>query len=92
MKGKIVKLLTLLMVASLFLAACGGGATEAPAEPAAPEAPAEPAEPEDPAEPSEPMMEEVTVVIGFTSSLTGKQEVSSKAPGERLQPVDEPGQ
>ena len=36
MKGKIVKLLTLLMVASLFLAACGGGA-EAPAEPAAPE-------------------------------------------------------
>jgi ABC-type glycerol-3-phosphate transport system substrate-binding protein len=38
MKGKIIKLLTLLMVASLFLAACGGGATEAPA-------PAEPAEP-----------------------------------------------
>jgi branched-chain amino acid transport system substrate-binding protein len=81
MKGKIVKLLTLLMVASLFLAACSGGA-EAPAEPAAPESPAEPAEPAAPeateAPMEEPMMEEVTVVIGFTSSLTGSQEVSSK--------------
>jgi branched-chain amino acid transport system substrate-binding protein len=82
MKSKIVKLLTLLMVASLFLAACGGTATEAPAEPAAPEAPAEPAEPAAPeateAPMEEPMMEEVTVTIGFTSSLTGSQEVSSK--------------
>jgi ABC-type branched-subunit amino acid transport system substrate-binding protein len=80
MKGKIVKLLTLLMVASLFLAACGGGATEAPApaEPAEPAAPAEPAETEASEEPAEPAMEEQTIVIGFTSSLTGAQEVSSK--------------
>jgi branched-chain amino acid transport system substrate-binding protein len=44
-------------------------ATAAPAEPAAPAATEAPAE---------PMMEEQTVVIGFTSSLTGSQEVSSK--------------
>jgi ABC-type branched-subunit amino acid transport system substrate-binding protein len=77
MKGKIIKLLTLLMVASLFLAACGGGATEAPApaEPAEPAATAEPAETE---ASEEPTMEEQTVVVGFTSSLTGSQEVSSK--------------
>jgi branched-chain amino acid transport system substrate-binding protein len=80
MKGKIVKLLTLIMVASLFLVACGGGATEAPA-PAEPAAPAEPTQPAAPAAteaPAEPVMEEKTVVIGFTSSLTGAQEVSSK--------------
>jgi branched-chain amino acid transport system substrate-binding protein len=80
MKSKIVKLLTLLMVASMFLAACGSAATEAPApvEPAAPAEPAEPAAPEATEAPAEPMMEEVTVTIGFTSSLTGSQEVSSK--------------
>jgi branched-chain amino acid transport system substrate-binding protein len=50
MKGKLVKLLTLIMVASLFLAACGGGTAKNDGE----------------------------VVIGFTSSLTGSQEVSSK--------------
>jgi branched-chain amino acid transport system substrate-binding protein len=82
MKGKFAKLITLLMVASLFLAACGGGATEAPApaepaEPAAPE-PTQPAAPEATEAPAEPAMEEQTVVIGFTSSLTGAQEVSSK--------------
>lgn len=81
MKGKTVKLLTLLMVASMFLAACGGGAPEAPAEPAAPE-PAEPAEPAAPeateAPIEEPMMEELTVTVGFTSSLTGSQENNSK--------------
>jgi branched-chain amino acid transport system substrate-binding protein len=80
MKGKLVKLLTLIMVASLFLAACGGG-TEAPppAEPAQPAAP-EPTQPaaEPTQAPAEPAMEEKTVVIGFTSSLTGAQEVSSK--------------
>lgn len=82
MKGKIVELLTILMVASLFLVACGGGATQAPApaptEPAAPAATAEPAQPEATEAPAEPAMEEQTVVIGFTSSLTGSQEVSSK--------------
>lgn len=80
MKGKIVRLLTLLMVASLFLTACGGGATEAPApaEPAAPEPTQAPAQPEATEAPAEPAMEEQTVVIGFTSSLTGSQEVFSK--------------
>jgi len=52
MKGKIVQLLTLIMVASLFLAACGGAAG--------------------------PAADNGEVVIGFTSSLTGSQEVSSK--------------
>jgi len=81
MKGKIVKLLTLLMVASMFLAACGGAPTEEPMEePGAEEPTAEPAAEEPTAEPAaeEPMMEETTVTIGFTSSLTGAQEVSSK--------------
>jgi ABC-type branched-subunit amino acid transport system substrate-binding protein len=79
MKGKIVTLLTLLMVASLFLAACGGAAeTPAPAAPAEPAEPAAPAATEASEEPAEPAMEEQTVVIGFTSSLTGSQEVSSK--------------
>lgn len=82
MKGNFVKLLALLMVASLFLAACGGGTPEPapaePAEPAAPAATAEPAEPEATEAPAEPAAEEQTVVIGFTSSLTGSQEVSSK--------------
>ena len=79
MKGKIVKLLTLLMVASMFLAACGGAEAPAePAEPAATEAPAASAATEAPAEPAAPAMEEKTVVVGFTSSLTGAQEVSSK--------------
>ncbi len=81
MKGKIVKLLTLLMLASLFLAACGSAPTEEPMEePAAEEPMEEPAAEEPTAEPAaeEPMMEEVTVTIGFTSSITGAQEVSSK--------------
>ena len=80
MKDKIVRLLALLLIASLFLAACAGGATEAPApaQPAAPAEPAEPAAPEATEAPAEPMMEEQTVVVGFTSSLTGSQEVSSK--------------
>jgi len=82
MKGTIVKLLTLLMVASMFLAACGSGAeAPEPAEPAGAE-PAEPAEPAAPAATEAPaesaMPEEVTVTIGFTSSLTGSQENNSK--------------
>jgi len=82
MKGKIVKLLTLLMIASMFLAACGSGAeAPEPAEPAGAE-PAEPAEPAAPAATEAPteaaMPEEVTVTVGFTSSLTGSQENNSK--------------
>jgi ABC-type branched-subunit amino acid transport system substrate-binding protein len=74
MKGKIIQLLALLMVASLILTACGGAAPEEPA----PAEPAEPAATEASEEPAAPAMEEQTVVIGFTSSLTGSQEVNSK--------------
>ena len=77
MKSKIVKLLTLLVVASMFLAACGGGAVEEPMEEPAAEEPMEEPAAEEPAA-EEPTTEEVTVTIGFTSSLTGAQEVSSK--------------
>ncbi len=74
MKHAFMTLLTLLIAATLLLSGCAPQA--APEEPAAPEAPAEPAATEPPQE--EPMGEEVTVVVGFTSSLTGSQEVSSK--------------
>ena len=87
MKRKLVTLFSLLILASLVLAACGtpAPATEAPAaeKPAATEeAPAveEPAAEEPTEEPAaeEPAAEEVTLTIGFTSSITGKYEVSSK--------------
>ncbi len=81
MKGNLAKLLALLLVASMFLVACGGGAapaeTEKPPESAA-ESPATEAPAEEPAATEEAMAEEVTVTVGFTSSLTGSQEVSSK--------------
>lgn len=77
MKRSIFSILTLLVLSGLVLSACGGGApAEEPA--AAPQEPAAPAQQEEPAAPAEPAMTEETVVIGFTSSLTGSQEVSSK--------------
>ena len=73
MNRKLFVLLSALVLASLVLSACGSPATEAPmVETEAPvmtEAPVA-------TEPSMPAEE--TVVIGFTSSLTGSQEVSSK--------------
>ncbi|MFZ5857316.1 MAG: amino acid ABC transporter substrate-binding protein [Chloroflexota bacterium] len=73
MNRKLFVLLSALVLASLVLSACGAPATEAPVvqteAPAMTEAPAA-------TEPSMPTEE--TVVIGFTSSLTGSQEVSSK--------------
>lgn len=79
MKRSLSSILTLLVLLGLLLSACGSSApTDEPA-PAAPAEPAEPAAPaEEPAAPAEPVMTEQTVVIGFTSSLTGAQEVSSK--------------
>jgi ABC-type branched-subunit amino acid transport system substrate-binding protein len=64
MKRSLVTLFSLLMLASLVLAACGTPAAEAPA-----------AEEEAPAMETAP--EPVELVIGFTSSNTGKYEVSS---------------
>ena len=56
-----------LVILSLLLVA---GCAQQPA--------ATPAATEEPAATEAPMAEEVSVVIGFTSSLTGSQEVSSK--------------
>jgi branched-chain amino acid transport system substrate-binding protein len=73
MKRKLFVLLSLLTLVSL-LAACGPTPTEAP-PPVETEAPTEVAT-EAPTE--APAPEPKTVTIGFTSSLTGAQEVSSK--------------
>jgi branched-chain amino acid transport system substrate-binding protein len=80
MKRSLYSILTLLVLLGLVLSACGSSApAEEPAAPAEPASPAEPAAPtEEAAAPAEPQMTEETVVIGFTSSLTGSQEVSSK--------------
>jgi branched-chain amino acid transport system substrate-binding protein len=68
MNRKLFVLLSALVFASLLLAACGPQATPPPA--AATEAPAQSA--------TEAPAVEKTVTIGFTASLTGAQEVSSK--------------
>lgn len=61
-------LLALIIITSLMLASCQPAPTEAPAEqPKATEAP-----PEQPAE-----AKEVTLVVGYTQSITGKYETSS---------------
>ena len=77
MKRSLFGFLTILVLTGMILSACGGAApTQAPAteEPApatsAPEATTAPTEP--------PAPTEVTLTIGFTSSLTGAQEVASK--------------
>jgi branched-chain amino acid transport system substrate-binding protein len=77
MKRSLYKVLTVLVLMGLVLSACAPSAEpteviEETAPPAATEAPTEPAATEPPA----PVEE--TVTIGFTSSLTGAQEVSSK--------------
>ena len=74
MKRSLYSIFTILILVGLVLGACSPAAPvdESPAEPA------EPATGEETAAPAEPEMKEETVVIGFTSSLTGAQEVSSK--------------
>ena len=83
MSRKLLALTSLFAIVALVLAACGPAATTAapttaPTEP--PKATAE--EPQATAAPTqapaEPTLVEKTVTIGFTSSLTGAQEVSSK--------------
>ena len=76
---KLYVLLAMILVFGMLLAACGGGDAEPMEEPAAAEESAaqEPTA-EAPVVDEEPMAKEVTLTIGFTSSLTGAQEVSSK--------------
>jgi branched-chain amino acid transport system substrate-binding protein len=78
MKRSTNSIITILILGGLILAACAPSAapaTEAPVQPAAPAATEAPAQP---AATSAPVMTEKTITIGFTSSLTGAQEVSSK--------------
>jgi branched-chain amino acid transport system substrate-binding protein len=76
MKHKILNVLALLLIASMILGAC---APQVATEPPAPtQAPATEAPAEEPVASEAPAMAEETVVIGFTSSITGAQEVSSK--------------
>ena len=80
MKRSLFSILTTLVLLGLILSACAPAApTEAPVAPAPTEAPVEepPAATGAPATEAPAMVEE-TVVVGFTSSLTGAQEVSSK--------------
>lgn len=77
MKRTLFNLFALLIVLSLALTACGGGAAPATEAPVA-EAPAVNEEPAAATEAPVAAAEEVTVTIGFTASQTGAQEVSSK--------------
>lgn len=75
MKRTVYAVLSLLVLTSLLLTACGApAATVAPAAPAATDAPAAP----EPAKATDvPAAVEKTAVIGFTASLTGKLNVES---------------
>ncbi len=75
MNHKLFALLSILVLASLVLAACGSTATEAPA-PAATQPPAQQAT-EAPAATQPPAAAEKTAIIGFTASLTGSLNVES---------------
>jgi branched-chain amino acid transport system substrate-binding protein len=75
MKRSLFNIFTILVLMGMILSACAPAApTEAPVAPAPTEAPAE----EQPAATEAPAAGEETVTVGFTSSLTGAQEVSSK--------------
>ncbi|HEU4743865.1 MAG TPA: amino acid ABC transporter substrate-binding protein [Anaerolineales bacterium] len=79
MKRSLSSVLTLLVLLGVILSACAPSApTQAPVAPAPTEAPVEEPVEEQPAATEAPAMTEETITIGFTSSLTGAQEVSSK--------------
>ena len=83
MSRKLLTLTSLFAIVALVLAACGPAATTAAPTTASTEPPKATAEePQATAAPTqapaEPTLVEKTVTIGFTSSLTGAQEVSSK--------------
>ncbi|MGC8856995.1 MAG: ABC transporter substrate-binding protein, partial [Anaerolineae bacterium] len=73
MKGKLFVVLSVLVLTSLLISACGS-ATPTPA-PVATQPPAE--QPTQAPAPTEPPVVEKTVTIGFTASLTGKLNVES---------------
>lgn len=73
MKRKLFVVLSLLVLTSLLLSACGSATpTAAPMETKPPEQ-----QPTQPPAPTEPPVVEKTVTIGFTASLTGKLNVES---------------
>jgi ABC-type branched-subunit amino acid transport system substrate-binding protein len=76
MKRPVPVLFVLLLTLALIAAQCAPAATEAPA-PAAPATEEEPAATEAPEEEPAPAVATKTVVIGFTTSQTGKYNVSS---------------
>jgi hypothetical protein len=79
MKRSLSSILTLLVLLGLVLSACAPAApTQAPVAPAPTEAPTEAPVEEQPSATEAPAMTEETITVGFTSSLTGAQEVSSK--------------
>ncbi len=80
MKRSLFSIATVLVLMGLILSACAPGATatEAPVEPQPTEAPTEPPAATEAPATEAPAATEETVTIGFTSSLTGAQEVSSK--------------
>jgi len=72
MKSNIWKLMISLVVGSMLITACGGAATQAPAQPAPTEAPAQPAATEAPAEPAPTEAPpEAPIKIGASLPLTG---------------------
>ncbi|MGZ9165833.1 MAG: hypothetical protein ACXW4U_11720, partial [Anaerolineales bacterium] len=73
MKRLLFSIFTVLVLTGLILSACAPSATPT-AAPVAPEPTEAPAE-EQPAATEAPVAAEETVTIGFTSSLTGAQEV-----------------
>ncbi|MBM4422032.1 MAG: hypothetical protein FJ030_01405 [Chloroflexi bacterium] len=83
MTRKLLTLISLLAITALTLAACGTSATPAATEAPPPTTAPQPTAEEPAAQPTEaptavPPPAPVTLTIGFTSSLTGSQEVSSK--------------
>jgi branched-chain amino acid transport system substrate-binding protein len=76
MNRKLFAVISALVLASLLLAACGSTPTATSAPTSVPEATTAPTQAPVATEP--PAAVEKTLTIGFTSSLTGAQEVSSK--------------
>jgi len=77
MKRSMFNILSVLILLGVVLSACAPAAEPTEAPPVAP-APTEAPADQPTTAPTEPAMVEETITIGFTSSLTGAQEVASK--------------